>query len=89
MFFTLRKYILKHNLNNMDPDSEKYKTNKDNQVKSGNMVYDVSPIFQPFRVRRRPILVDRDDWKFVMGEFRFVLYCGLILWAIYALSHAV
>jgi hypothetical protein len=73
----------------MDPDSEKYKTNKNNQIEPGNMVHDVSPLFQPFRVRRRPILADRDDWKFITSEFRYVLYCGIIFWAIYALSHIV
>ena len=73
----------------MDPDSEKYKTNKNNQVKPGNMDYDVSPVFQPFGVRRRPILASRDDWKFVMGEFRFVLYCGIVLWVIYGFSKIV
>ena len=73
----------------MDPDSEKYKTIKNNQIESGNMVHDVSSVFQPFGVRRRPILADRDDWKFAMGEFRFVLYCGIILWALYGFSHIV
>ena len=73
----------------MDPDSEKYTKIKNNQIESGNMVHDVSSVFQPFGVRRRPILADRDDWKFAMGEFRFVLYCGVILWAIYGFSHIV
>ena len=73
----------------MDPDSENYTKNKINQIESGNMVHDVSSIFQPFGVRRRPILADRDNWQFVMGEFRFVLYCGIIFWAVYALSHLV
>jgi len=73
----------------MDPDSENYTKNKNNQVESGNMVHDVSSIFQPFGVRRRPILANRDNWQFVTGEFRFVLYCGIIFWAIYALSHLV
>jgi hypothetical protein len=73
----------------MDPDSENYTKNKNNQIESGNMVHDVSSIFQPFGVRRRPILADRDNWQFVTSEFRFVLYCGIIFWAIYALSHIV
>jgi hypothetical protein len=73
----------------MDPDSEKYTKIKNNQIESGNMVHDVSSLFQPFGVRRRPILADRDNWKFVMGEFRFVLYCGIIFWTIYAISHVV
>jgi hypothetical protein len=73
----------------MDPDSENYTKNKINQIESGNMVHDVSSIFQPFGVRRRPILANRDNWQFVTGEFRFVLYCGIIFWAIYALSHLV
>lgn len=89
MFFTSKKYILKHNSNNMDPDSEKYTKNKNNQIEPGNMVHDVSSVFQSFGVRRRPILADRDDWKFATREFRFVLYCGIIFWAFYALSHAV
>jgi hypothetical protein len=70
----------------MVPDSEIHTKNKNNQIKSGNMVHDVSPIFQPFRVRRRPVLVDRDNWKFVTSEFRYVLYCGIIFWVVYALS---
>jgi hypothetical protein len=70
----------------MVPDSEKYIKNKNNQIKPSNMVYDVSSVFQPFGVRRSPVLVDRDNWKFITSEFRFVLYCGIILWAFYALS---
>jgi len=76
----------------MDPDSETYtknKKHKDNQIESCNMVHDVSPVFQPFGFRRRPILASRDDWKFVTGEFRFVLYCGIILWALYGFSKIV
>ena len=76
----------------MDPDSETYTKNpkdKNNQIESGNMVHDVSPVFQPFRVRRSPILATREDWKFVTGEFRFVLYCGIILWTLYTFSRIV
>lgn len=73
----------------MDPDSETHTKNiqnKNNQIEHGNMVHDVSSVFQPFGVRRSPILADRDDWKFVTGEFRFVLYCGIIFWSLYIIS---
>ena len=73
----------------MDPDSEKYTKDKNNQIELGNMVHDVSPVFQPFRVRRSPILASREDWKFASREFRFVLYCGIILWTLYAFSKIV
>lgn len=76
----------------MDPDSETYtKTtnNQNNQTKPGNMAHDVSAVFQPFRFRRSPILASREDWKFITSEFRFVLYCGIVLWTLYAFSRIV
>ena len=75
----------------MDPDSETYtknKPNKDNQIESFDMVHDVSSVFQPFRVRRSPILASREDWKFASREFRFVLYSGIIFWTLHLLSLA-
>lgn len=58
------------------------------QKKHGNMEYDDSSIFQPAWIRRNSVLVNRDDWKPLARQFRYVFYCGLILWTIHLVSMA-
>jgi len=58
------------------------------QKKSGNMEHDDSSIFQPSWIRRNPVLVNRDDWKPLARQFRYVFYSGIILWTIYFISMA-
>ncbi len=71
----------------MEADSrehiEKYKR------ETSNVLHDDSAIFQSVWVRRNPDVVDSSDWKLVTREFRYVLYCGLFLWAIHFISMAV
>jgi hypothetical protein len=68
----------------MDGDSEKYKYK--NLKSISGMGNDDRSVFQSTRFRRSSILVDTNNWKFVGGEFRFVLYCGIILWTIHIVS---
>jgi hypothetical protein len=68
----------------MDGDSEKYRNKKTRQ--DGNLVDDGRVVFQPDGIRYRSILVDTGNWKFVESEFRFVLYCSIVLWAIHFIS---
>jgi len=68
----------------MDGDSEKYKHK--NLKSIGSMDNDDCPVFQSNGLRHSPILVDTGNWKFVGSEFRFVLYCGIILWTIHLVS---
>jgi len=58
------------------------------QKKSGNMEHDDSSIFQPSWIRHNPVFVDRDDWKPLVRQFRYVFYSGIILWTIYFISMA-
>lgn len=58
-------------------------------TKASNVEHDDSAIFQSTWIRRNPVLVDRDDWKPLARQFRYVFYGGIILWAIYAFSLAI
>jgi len=56
---------------------------------ASGMDYDDSAIFQSSWIRRNPVLVDRDDWKPMASQFRYVFYCGIILWSIHLISLAI
>jgi len=71
----------------MDGDSERHKNKNIKPI--GNMGYDDSPVFQSTGFRRSSILVNIGNWKFVEGECRFVLYCGLVLWTIHLISNII
>ena len=51
-------------------------------------LFNVGIVFQSFWIRRSSIFSDIMDRKFMESQFRFVLYCGSILWIIYLLSQA-
>lgn len=51
--------------------------------------YDDSVIFQSVWVRRNTVLADQDDWKPLARQFRYVLYGGIVLWVIHAISLAI
>lgn len=65
----------------MDPDGKNLESNI--KRKSGDSMLDGGNVLQPFRFRLGTVLADRDFRKFVEGQFRFVLYCGSILWILY------
>lgn len=65
----------------MDPDGKNLESNI--KRKSGNPLPDDGNVLQPFRFRLGTVLADRDFRKFVEGQFRFVLYCGSLLWILY------
>ena len=65
----------------MDPDGKNLEPNI--KGKSGNFMSDDGNVLQPFRFRLGTVLADRDFRKFVEGQFRFVLYCGSLLWILY------
>jgi hypothetical protein len=71
----------------MEADSrehiEKYKR------KPSNVLHDDSAIFQSVWIRRNSDMVDSSDWKSVVREFRYVLYCGIVLWTIHIISMAI
>ena len=48
-------------------------------------IFNVGIIFQSIWVRCRSIFPDITDRKFMESELRFVLYCGIIFWALYLL----
>lgn len=71
----------------MEADSREY--NEKTKKPSINMEHDGSPIFQSAWVRRNSVLVDPDDWKSLARQFRYVFYCGVVLWAIHIISVAI
>lgn len=71
----------------MGHDSRKNtKLEKDLSRQHGNMEHDDSSLLQSVRFRHSSVLVDTSNWNFVAREFRFVLYSGIVLWAIHLLS---
>ena len=67
----------------MDGDSRQQENIKAN---SSNMEHDAGTIFQSLWFRHSAVLADRDDWKPLERQFRFVLCSGAILWIIHAIS---
>lgn len=70
----------------MEGDSRNLEKNSIGQ--SSDMVRNDSTVFQSVWVRRRSVLANPSHWDFVESEFRVVLYCGSVLWALYLLSLA-
>jgi hypothetical protein len=71
----------------MEGDSRGYIKELDR--KAGNMEYDDSAIFQPTWVRYNSVLVSESDWKSLARQFRYVFYCGIILWAGHLITVAI
>ena len=46
-------------------------------------IFNVGIVFQSIWVRCRSIFPDITDRKFMESELRFVLYSGLVFWAVY------
>lgn len=67
-------------------ESESHYLEKNPNGQSSHLVHDDSSVLQSVRVRRGSVLADPVNWQFVESEFRFVLYSGTILWALYLLS---
>ena len=68
----------------MDSDSRNLEKNFIGQP--SDMVRDDSSVLQSVRIRRGSVLADPVNWQFMESEFRFVLYSGTLLWALYLLS---
>ena len=71
----------------MDGDSRGYI--KELNPKASHMEHDDSPIFQSSWIRRNPVLADESNWQFMARQFRYVLYCGAILWSIHWVTMAI
>jgi hypothetical protein len=52
----------------------------------GELDNDDGPLLQSFRVRCGAVLADSFNWRLMESEFRFVLYSGIVIWAIFILS---
>ena len=75
------------NYKTMEGESKNLENNSDRQ--SSDLEHDAGPILQPVRFRYSSVLADPTDWKFMGREFRFVLYCGIVLWTFHVLSMVV
>jgi hypothetical protein len=78
----------------MDLDGDSKKNNKIKKKRTSNSISkgyvpDVSSVLQSFWIRCRTIFPNSTDGKFMESELRFVLYCGVIFWAIYLLYQIV
>jgi len=72
----------------MDLDGDSKKNNKIKKKRTSNSISkgyvpDVSSVLQSFWIRCRTIFPAATDRKFMESELRFVLYSGLIFWAVY------
>jgi len=70
----------------MEGDSRNLEKNTD--WESGDQMHDAGTLFQSIRLRRGPVLVDRNDWNVMESQFRLVLYSGILFWALHLLSLA-
>lgn len=68
-------------------DGEKYKNLEKNLSRQPfSNIFNARSIFQSFWIRCRTIFPDITDRKFMEGELRLVLCCGIVFWIIYILS---
>ena len=71
-------------------DGEKRKElESPNSGQSLSNFFDVGFILQSIWIRCRSVFPYITDRKFMESEFRFVLYCGGVLWLVYILSKIV
>lgn len=77
----------------MDPDGDKQiKISKRERQKVTPLQrhsLNVSTILQSLWVRCRTIFPNITDGKFMEGELRVVLYCGILFWIIYLLYEVI
>ena len=69
-----------------DKQIEKYskgKADQNNVIQRHNS--DVSSILQSFWIRCRSVFPTTTDGKFMEGELRIVLYCGILFWILHLL----
>lgn len=71
-------------------DGEKQKNVEENlSGQSFTNIFNAGIVFQSIWVRCRSVFPVVTDRKFMESELRFVLYSGVIFWAIYLLYEAV
>ena len=68
-----------------DKNNQKIKKTRASSSVSKRHVPNVSSILQSFWIRCRTVFPNSTDGKFMEGELRFVLYCGIFLWSLYLL----
>lgn len=77
----------------MDPDGDKQikisKREKQKVTPLQRHSLNVSTILQSLWVRCRTIFPNITDGKFMEGELRVVLYCGILFWIIYLLYEVI
>jgi|TARA_B110000967_G_scaffold16235_1_gene15355 hypothetical protein len=59
---------------------------KKTKTKVSYVEYDDSSIFQPSWVRHNTVLAGENNWRSVARQFRYVLYCGGILWVLHLIA---
>jgi hypothetical protein len=75
----------------MDPDPDRDKNNKEikktrtSSAVSEGSIPDVGSILQSFWVRCRTVFPHITDREFMEGQFRIVLYSGILFWFIHLL----
>jgi len=71
-----------------DGDSKTHSKIKKKRASNSNTkgrIFDASLIFQSLWFRCRSVFPNITDRKFMESELRFVLYCGILFWALHLL----
>jgi hypothetical protein len=66
-----------------DGDSKNSKKTKTQGYKISlfeRRMFNAGFVFQPLWVRCGSIFLDKDNRKYLEGQFRYVLYCGIVFW---------
>ena len=74
--------------NTMDDESSYKNMEKDILRKSFSKIFNVSNVLQPIWVRCHPILSYYSNREYLVRQFNYVLYLGILLWSILLFSKA-
>jgi hypothetical protein len=70
----------------MDDANKQGHVAENSSRESVSNIFNVGTVFQSFWIRCRSVFPNITDRKFMESELRFVLYCGVVFWAVYLLS---
>ena len=73
----------------MEDGSRQTNMEKNVSRQSFSNIFNVGTLLQSFWIRCRSVFPNTTDRKFMEGELRLVLYCGIVFWVIYLLSQII
>jgi hypothetical protein len=57
-----------------------------NKKQTSNRIDDDGVVFQSTWIRHNTTLVNPSNWESLVRQFRYVFYCGVVLWIIHVIS---